>query len=100
MYFVWRYTGFAFSFADTAKAAAAAAAMGGVVWLLQVQLAGRGLSASLATLAAVAAGLAVYSVVLVALGGVSREEIAKVPVVGAKLAPWLSKIQVVKDKND
>ena len=100
MYFVWRYTGFAFSFADTAKAAAAAAAMGGVVWLLQAQLAGRGLSASLATLAAVAAGLAVYSVVLVALGGVSREELAKVPVVGAKLAPWLSKIQVVKDKND
>ncbi len=100
IYFVWRYTGFAFSFADTAKAAAAAGAMGGVVWLLQAKLAGWGLSASLATLAAVLAGLAVYSLVLVALGGVSRAEMAKVPVVGAKIAPWLSKIQVVRDDDD
>ena len=100
IYFVKRYTGFAVSFVDTAKAAGAAACMGAAVWLLHGAMLAKGAPAFLATLAAVFTGLLVYSVVLIAVGGVSGSEIAKVPVVGAKAAEWLRKMRVVRDEND
>lgn len=100
IYFVKRYTGFAFSFWDTAKAAGAAACMGAAVWLLHGALVMKGMPLSFATLAAVLTGLVVYGVVLIAVGGLSGEEIAKIPVVGVKAAAWLRKMRVVRDEND
>ena len=100
IYFVWRYTGFAFSLSDTAKAAGSAVCMGLAVHFLRGMLTAHGAPASLATLAAVGAGLVVYSAVLVAVGGVGGEEIAKIPVVGKKAAYWLRKLHVVRDEND
>ena len=99
IYFVKRYTGFAFSFADTAKAVCAAACMGIVVWLLHGALVMKGAPLSLATLTAVLTGLVIYGVVLIAVGGVSGEEIAKIPVVGVKAAAWLRKMRVVRDEK-
>lgn len=100
IYFVKRYTGFAFSFWDTAKAVGAAACMGVAVWLLHGALVMKGTPLSLATLAAVLTGLVIYGVVLIAVGGLSGEEIAKIPVVGVKAAAWLRKMRVVRDEND
>lgn len=99
IYFVKRYTGFAFSFVDTAKAAGAASCMGATVWLLHGALVMKGAPLSLATLAAVLSGLVIYGVVLIAVGGVSGEEIAKIPVVGVKAAFWLRKMRVVRDEK-
>ncbi len=93
LFFLYKYTGFVFAFASTARIFAAALTMAACAFGVQhvvMPLAGNTVS----TLAAIACGGAVYSLLLLALGCVTADEIRRLPVFGAKLAPVIDKIRL------
>ncbi len=97
LYFLRKYTGFVFPFGPTARILLAAGLMGacafGVHYILSASL-----SSNIAALVAIAAGGAVYAILLLALGCVTKEEIARFPVVGGRLVNILAKLGLLRDE--
>lgn len=86
VYFVYRYVGFGIGIKDTLKIIASTAAMAGAVLMVYDLLMLKTLHNTLATLSAVAVGGVVYGVVLLLVGGISVNDIERLPRVGGLLA--------------
>ncbi|EAX47268.1 polysaccharide biosynthesis protein [Thermosinus carboxydivorans Nor1] len=96
MYFVYRYVGFSIDWKDTFKTMAATAVMGGIVLLVYDAIMTKTFSNTLATLAAIAAGGAVYGIVLLLVGGVSERDVQRIPRVGPDLARLLHTFRLLR----
>lgn len=83
LYFVYRYTGFFISAPDLIKNLIAGSVMGSLMWfgytpliiMLNNQLLTIGIILGL--------GMLVYGVILLALGGINKRDIARIPVIGS-----------------
>ncbi|MCL6451296.1 MAG: polysaccharide biosynthesis protein [Acetobacteraceae bacterium] len=75
---------------------AATAVMALGVWGAYRWLMSRGLGNSASTLAAVLAGMVVYSVAILLLGGVRRQDLEALPRVGPRLARLLGRLRLVR----
>lgn len=81
MYFLHKYIGYKLEVKEVLKTAVAALAMGIALQYGYTQLAALSLGV-IATLAAIALGCVVYTIVLALLGGIHESDVARVPMVG------------------
>ncbi|MBP2655319.1 MAG: polysaccharide biosynthesis protein [Firmicutes bacterium] len=92
LYFIYRYTGFVADLADIFKNIVAATFMAGVLILLhptmQIYL-----SAPAGTLTAFFIAIAVYFLVLLAIGGLKERDIKRLPLIGEQLAKSLARLK-------
>lgn len=84
MIFIYKYTGFALSFGGVFKPAAAAAVMGAAVYGVITLTADWGWGAW-AILAAMAVAVPVYGGVLLAVGGMGKDDLESLPFIGRRL---------------
>lgn len=96
MYFVYRYTGFAFEWKGMLKITAAAAVMGGSVLLAYDFLMVKTLSNSLATLASIGLGGSVYGIVLLLVGGITGRDIERIPRLGNSLLKIVRRLGLLR----
>lgn len=96
MYFVYRYVGFAIDVKDTLRTSFAAAVMGGAVLLTYHEVMAVLTHNTLATLAAVCVGGAVYGLVQLVTGGVTQRDIERVPRIGAQLVAVLRSLRLLR----
>lgn len=96
MYFVYRYVGFAMDLKDTFRTSVAAAVMGGAVLITYHEVMAQTLHNTLATLAAIAVGGAVYGLILLLAGGVTGRDVERVPRVGSRLAAILRSLRLLR----
>lgn len=82
MIFIYKYTGFALSFGGVFKPAAAAAVMGAAVYGVITLTADWG---AWAILAAMAVAVPVYGGVLLAVGGMGKDDLESLPFIGRRL---------------
>lgn len=82
MIFIYKYTGFALSFSGVFKPAMAAAAMGAAVYGVITLVASWG---AWAILAAIAVAVPVYGGVLLAVGGMGKDDLESLPFIGHRL---------------
>lgn len=82
MIFIYKYTGFALSFGGVFKPASAAAVMGAAVYGVITLTAEWG---AWAILAAMAVAVPVYGGVLLAVGGMGRDDLESLPFIGRRL---------------
>lgn len=82
MIFIYKYTGFALSFGGVFKPAAAAVVMGAAVYGVITLTADWG---AWAILAAMAVAVPVYGGVLLAVGGMGRDDLESLPFIGRRL---------------
>lgn len=82
MIFIYKYTGFALSFSGVFKPAVSAAAMGAVVYGVITLAASWG---AWAILAAIAVAVPVYGGVLLAVGGMGKDDLESLPFIGHRL---------------
>lgn len=86
---VHRLVGFTLHVGETARTMVAAAAMGAVVLLVYDGVMARTLHNTLATGSAIVAGIVVYGLAQLALGGIRPDDVVRLPHVGPSLARWL-----------
>jgi stage V sporulation protein B len=86
VYFVYRYVGFGIGAKDLLKIVAATAAMGGAVLVVYDLVMLKTLHNTIATLASIVIGGGVYAAVLLLIGGISANDIERLPRVGKFLA--------------
>lgn len=91
VYFLKRRTALNFPVSGIVRIMLAAALMGGATYLTYTQLLPALHSNTLATLAAIVVGGAVYALALIAVGGIESSELTALPVLGPKLARLLHK---------
>lgn len=96
VYFVNRYVGFSLDLKDTMKTTIASVVMGGAVLLTYDTLMTYTLKNTPSTLIAVIIGIAVYTLVLLKIGGVNVRDIERIPRVGKKAAYYLCKIGLLR----
>lgn len=82
MIFIYKYTGFALSFSGVFKPAVSAAAMGAAVYAVITLAASWG---AWAILAAIAVAVPVYGGVLLAVGGMGKDDLESLPFIGHRL---------------
>lgn len=82
MIFIYKYTGFALSFSGVFKPAVSAAAMGAAVYSVITLAASWG---AWAILAAIAVAVPVYGGVLLAVGGMGKDDLESLPFIGHRL---------------
>lgn len=82
MIFIYKYTGFALSFSGVFKPAVSAAAMGAAVYGVITLAVSWG---AWAILAAIAVAVPVYGGVLLAVGGIGRDDLESLPFIGHRL---------------
>lgn len=82
MIFIYKYTGFALSFSGVFKPAVSAAAMGAAVYGVITLAVSRG---AWAILAAIAVAVPVYGGVLLAVGGMGKDDLESLPFIGHRL---------------
>lgn len=82
MIFIYKYTGFALSFSGVFKPAVSAAAMGAAVYGVITLAASWG---GWAILAAIAVAVPVYGGVLLAVGGMGKDDLESLPFIGHRL---------------
>ena len=82
MIFIYKYTGFAFSFSGVFKPAVSAAAMGAAVYGVITLAVSWG---AWAILAAIAVAVPVYGGVLLAVGGMGKDDLESLPFIGHRL---------------
>lgn len=82
MFFIYKYTGFALSFSGVLKPALASAVMGAAVYGVIMLVPGWG---AWGILAAMAAAVPVYGGVLLAVGGMGKDDLANLPFIGHRL---------------
>lgn len=82
MIFIYKYTGFALSFSGVFKPAVSAAAMGAAVYGVITLAASWG---AWAILAAIAVAVPVYGGVLLAVGGMGKDDLESLPFIGHRL---------------
>ena len=82
MIFIYKYTGFALSFSGVFKPAVSAAAMGAAVYGVITLAANWG---AWAILAAIAVAVPVYGGVLLAVGGMGKDDLESLPFIGHRL---------------
>lgn len=83
MIFIYKYTGFALSFSGVFKPAVSAAAMGAAVYYGVITLAVSW--GAWAILAAIAVAVPVYGGVLLAVGGMGKDDLESLPFIGHRL---------------
>ena len=96
MYFVHRYVGFSLDWGHTLRTVASAAVMGIVVVFSFEGLFQMLHSNTLATLGAILLGATVYFASMLVVGGVTAQEVEKIPRVGAKLAASLQRMGLLR----
>ena len=82
MIFIYKYTGFALSFSGVFKPAVSAAAMGAAVYGVITLAVSWG---AWAILAAIAVAVPVYGGVLLAVGGIGKDDLESLPFIGHRL---------------
>lgn len=96
VYFVYRYVGFGIGIKDLLKIVAATAAMGVVVLVTYDVVMSKLMSNTIATLTSIMAGGGVYGIVLLLVGGVSVNDVARLPVAGKILAKVLQTLGLTR----
>ncbi len=96
LYFVHRYTGFCPDIRNLGKIIGAAMAMGGVMFFCYDRIFVLTSGHASATLIALVLGGGVYSIVLLALGGVNERDIERLPLVGLVLANTLRSLGIFR----
>ena len=96
MYFVNRYVGFSMEIKSLVKPAVAAAAMGGVIYVLYDMLMMEFGSNAFATLTGMSCGIIVYGAVLLFLGGISENDVKQMPYIGGRMVTLLGRFGLFK----
>ena len=100
LYFIHRYIGYRMEIPQLLKTIGAAAVMaGGVKLFYDFTMAAWGINA-ISTFGAVFAGIAVYILVLLLIGGILEEDMARIPMIGRVSIRLLRKAGVFKTKDD
>ena len=89
MIFIYKYTGFALSFSGVFKPAVSAAAMGAAVYGVITLAVSWG---AWAILAAIAVAVPVYGGVLLAVGGMGKDDLESLPFIGHRLLAAVQKL--------
>lgn len=96
LYFVKRYVGFSMEIKSLIKPFVAAAAMGGVIYIVYDVLMIKLGSNAFATLTGMSCGIIVYGAVLLFLGGISESDVKQMPYIGGRLAVLLDRFGLFK----
>jgi stage V sporulation protein B len=96
MYFVRRHTGFSLDYRSLFKSTGAASVMGFAVSAVHRHLAATANSNALATAAAIVAGIGVYGLCMLLIGGLKTADIKMVPVIGGYLAKILVILRLLR----
>lgn len=99
MYFVYRYTGYRIELPQFIKTVAAAAVMAVAVYFFYDRTMGWWDSNVFSTFAAVPVGCIVYLAVLLMIGGMLEEDIARIPMIGAYSIRVLRRIGVFREAS-
>lgn len=91
MIFIYKYTGFALSFSGVFKPAVSAAAMGAAVYGVITLAVSWG---AWAILAAIAVAVPVYGGVLLAVGGMGKDDLESLPFIGHRLLAAGQKLEL------
>lgn len=98
LYFLHKYMGYKMELLHTAGCFLSAGAMGAAVYATYAALYPVIHSNTLATLAAILVGIAVYSAAIVVTHTVRPEDVAGIPKIGGKLARIVEKLDIFKKK--
>lgn len=95
VYYVRRYTGFVIDGSSLAKSALSAVVMGGAVSVTHHFFATTVRSNNIATLLAIAVGIAVYGLCMLFSGGVKEADIKMIPLIGPRLRILLKRLRLL-----
>jgi stage V sporulation protein B len=96
VYYVRRFTGFALDGRALVQSVLSAAVMGGAVFITHLFILAVSHSNNLATLLAIAVGIVVYGLGMLAVGGVGEADIGMVPLIGAPLRIVLKRLRLLR----
>ena len=96
LWFVHRYVGASLQWRDLSKTTTAAAGMGVLVLLIYDNIMTAWLSNTIATLVAITAGILIYGLVLLLLGGIQPRDLERVPLVGNFLLKLLQNFGLMR----
>lgn len=96
LYFVYRYVGYNMDIKNLLHTGAAAAVMAGIVILVYDNTMAVFLHNTLATIVAISVGGLTYGVVLLAVGGITAQDIEQMPKIGPRLAQRLSSLRLLR----
>ena len=97
LYFIAKHTGFRMDMAGLWKSIAAAAVMGASIeYIYRFAIEG-GMGATAATFGVMCLAAVIYATVLLLLGGMAAQDIARLPVIGRRLVRLLTRLGVVKE---
>lgn len=96
LFFVYRFIQYRLAWADFWRPIVAGIVMVAAVFPTYQLLFARLDSNTLATLGAMGLGMVIYGVVILITGGVRKQDIARVPVIGSKLAQVLEKLRLLR----
>lgn len=96
IYYVHRYVGFAVDVKSLVKPSAAAAVMGGIIYIVYDVIMNATAHIALATLTSMAFGILVYAGVLLLIGGISEGDMLQVPMLGSRVVPLLRRFGLSK----
>ncbi|MBP1765753.1 MAG: spoVB, partial [Firmicutes bacterium] len=96
LYFVYRYVGFNMDFKDLARTGIAAAVMAGIVIVVYDKTMAITLHNTLSTLVAICIGGSTYGIALLAVGGISAQDVERIPRFGPKAAQVLRNLRLLR----
>ncbi|HWQ62331.1 MAG TPA: polysaccharide biosynthesis protein, partial [Negativicutes bacterium] len=99
IYYVRRYAGFSIDCRALAKSVLSAAVMGGAVFVTYSFLVTAARSNNLATMLAIAVGVAVYGLCMLFSGGIGESDIKMVPLIGAPLRIFLKRLRLLRPND-
>lgn len=99
MYFIYRYIGYRMELVQLLKTVLSAAVMAAVVYFFYESTLAKFGSNALSTLGAVPAGCIVYIVVLLLIGGMQEEDMARIPMIGKYGVRVLRKLGIFKGQE-
>ncbi len=99
MYFIRRHTGYTIDIGSMRKSAFSAALMGAAVFGAHRFIVAAANSNTLATAAAIAAGIVVYGLAMLSVGGIRATDIKMVPLAGEFLLKILVAVRLLKHNN-
>ena len=100
LYFIWRYIGYRMELPQLLKTIFAAAVMAGAIKLFYDFMMGTVSVNVIATMGAVFIGVAVYLTVLLLIGGLLEEDLARVPFVGSLSIRFLRRIGLFRTEQE
>ena len=100
LYFIWRYIGYRMELPQLLKTIFAAAVMAGAIKLFYDFVMGTVSVNVIATMGAVFIGVAVYLTVLLLIGGLLEEDLARVPFVGSLSIRFLRRIGLFRTEQE